>query len=152
MTRPFNSFALVLALSACAVGPNYKAPPPPQTPGYLAPTAAGPTTPEATSSTPLPGGEAQRFVSGLDIPGQWWTLFKSPPLNALIERGLANNPGLASAQAALRQANESTAAERGSYYPSVSAQYQAEREKASGAEFGEPEPPARSCTRSTTPR
>ena len=152
MTRQFNTSGLAprasllalavgTALSACAVGPNYRAPPPPQTSGYLSPNdagAPGAATPGTTSSTPLPGGEAQRFVSGLDIPGQWWTLFKSPELNALIERGIANNPGLASAQAALRQANESTAAERGSYYPSVSAQYQAERQKASGAEFGEP--------------
>jgi NodT family efflux transporter outer membrane factor (OMF) lipoprotein len=132
---PLLALAVGTVLSACAVGPNFKAPPAPQTSGYQAEAA----TPSDTSSTPLPGGEAQRFVGGLDIPGQWWTLFKSPELNALIERGLKNNPNLASVQAALRQANESTAAERGSYYPSVSGQYQAERQKSSGAEFGEPE-------------
>jgi NodT family efflux transporter outer membrane factor (OMF) lipoprotein len=144
MTRPIKSFRAALltlavgtVLSACAVGPNYKAPAAPQTAGYEPGTVPG-AAPAATSTAPLPGGEAQNFVSGLDIPGQWWTLFKSPELNALIERGLKNNPGLAAAQAALRQANESTAAERGSYYPSVSAQYQAERQNASGAEFGEP--------------
>jgi NodT family efflux transporter outer membrane factor (OMF) lipoprotein len=78
-------------------------------------------------------------VDGLDIPGQWWTLFKSPELDALIERGLAHNPTLDAAQAALREAYETTAAERGSYYPSVSGQYQAEREKSSGAAFGLPQ-------------
>ena len=124
----------LLTLSACAVGPNYKAPPAPKTPGYV-PEPLAPTT--ATPS--LPGGEAQRFVDGLDIPGQWWTLFKSAELNALIERGLARSPTLAAAQAALREANESTAAQRGSYYPSATLQYQAEREKSTGAEFGEPE-------------
>jgi NodT family efflux transporter outer membrane factor (OMF) lipoprotein len=96
------------------------------------------TLPAATAAAPLPGGEAQRFVDGLDIPGQWWTLFKSAELNALIERALANNPTLEAAQAALRQANENTAAERGSFFPSVSGQYQAQRQKSSAAGFGQP--------------
>ncbi len=89
-------------------------------------------------SAPIAGGEAQRFVDGMDIPGQWWTLYQSPELNALIERALAHSPTLESAQAALRQANETTAAERGSFFPSVSGNYQAEREKSSGAQFGLP--------------
>jgi NodT family efflux transporter outer membrane factor (OMF) lipoprotein len=125
---------LGFALSACAVGPNYTAPPAPTTTGYVPPGAL----PATTTAAPLPGGDAQRFVDGMDIPGQWWTLFKSPDLNALIERGLANSPTLEAAQAALRQANETTAAERGSFYPSVSGNYQAERQKSSGAQFGEP--------------
>jgi NodT family efflux transporter outer membrane factor (OMF) lipoprotein len=66
-------------------------------------------------------------------------LFKSAELNALIERALANSPTLEAAQAALRQANETTAAERGSFFPSVSGQIQGQRQKASGAAFGFPE-------------
>ncbi|MEA3135333.1 MAG: hypothetical protein QOG17_3179 [Gammaproteobacteria bacterium] len=124
----------LLVLSACAVGPNYKPPPAPQTPGYV---PSG-TLPAATATAPLPGGEAQRFVDGLDIPGQWWTLFKSPELNALIERALASSPTLEAAQAALRQANENTAAERGSFYPSVSGQIQGQRQKATAAAIGQP--------------
>jgi NodT family efflux transporter outer membrane factor (OMF) lipoprotein len=121
-------------LASCAVGPNFKAPPAPQTAGFVAPGAM----PAATSSAPLPGGEAQRFVDGLDIPGQWWALFKSPELDALIERALANNPTLAAAQATLRNANETTAAGRGSFFPSISGTYEGERAKTSGAEFGVP--------------
>ncbi|MDP8985577.1 MAG: efflux transporter outer membrane subunit [Pseudomonadota bacterium] len=117
----------VLALCACAVGPNYKPPAAPPGAGFVPPGAL----PSTTVSAPLPGGEAQRFVDGLDIPGQWWTLFRSPELNALIERGIAHNPTLEAAQAALREANENVAAERGSYYPSVSGSYQVERQKAS---------------------
>lgn len=127
--------ASAFVVSACAVGPDFRAPPAPKTPGFI---AAG-VLPPGTSSAPLAGGEAQRFVEGLDIPGQWWTLFQSAELNALIERALANSPTLDAAQAALRQANENVAVQRGSYYPSVSAQYQAERQKANGAEFGLPE-------------
>jgi NodT family efflux transporter outer membrane factor (OMF) lipoprotein len=130
-----NIILLSLFLSGCAVGPNYQAPAPPTTSGF---TPAG-SLPAETASAPGPGGQAQRFVAGLDIPGQWWTLFKSPELTALIERGLANSPTLKAAQAALRQANETTAAGRGSFLPSVSGQYQGEREKSSGAAFGVPQ-------------
>jgi len=124
--------AAAALLAGCAVGPNFKAPEAPHTPGL---TPAGQLAP-STSATDLPGGQAQHFVEGMDIPGQWWTLFQSAELNALIERALKNSPTLEAAQAALRQANENVAAERGSYYPSVSGQVQSQRQKASGAAFG----------------
>ena len=133
-SKKLLSLVAALLLSACAVGPNYKQPPAPQTSGFV---PAG-SLPAATASAPLPGGAPQRFVDGLDIPGQWWSLFKSAELNALIERGLANSPTLEAAQAALRQANENVAAQRSSFFPSVSGSYQAEREQASGAQFGLP--------------
>ena len=135
MTRPFPYLlAAACIVSACAVGPNYRAPAAPSTAGFVPPAAL----PSSKVSAPIAGGEAQRFVDGMDIPGQWWTLYQSPELNALIERALAHSPTLESAQAALRQANETTAAERGSFFPSVSGNYQAEREKSSGAQFGLP--------------
>jgi len=121
-------------LAACAVGPNFKAPEAPPNAGFAPP---GQIAPETTAA-PLPGGQAQRFVDGMDIPGQWWTLFQSAPLNALIERALKNSPTLQAAQAALRQANETAAAQRGSYYPSLSGTAQSERQKGSGASFGIP--------------
>ena len=125
--------AAVGLLTGCAVGPNFKSPDAP----HSALTQAGQlrATPAADAS---PGGEAQRFVEGMDIPGQWWTLFQSAPLNALIERALSMSPTLQAAQAALRQANENAAAQRGSYYPSVSGTLQSQRHKASGASFGVP--------------
>jgi NodT family efflux transporter outer membrane factor (OMF) lipoprotein len=125
-------------LGGCAVGPNYQPPEAPRTVGFA---PAGQLAPQ-TGAAALPGGEAQRFVDGMDIPGQWWTLFQSAALNSLIETALANSPTLAAAQAALRQANETVAAQRGSYYPSVSGSVAAQRQKASGAAFGIPGFPA----------
>jgi NodT family efflux transporter outer membrane factor (OMF) lipoprotein len=128
--------ALALGVAAgCAVGPNFKPPAAPANAGY---TPAGATPVSATSSSSGPGGDAQRFVDGLDIPGQWWTLFQSPELNALVERALKQNPTLESAQAALRVANENVAAERGALLPSLSGTYEAQRNRGSLAEFGLP--------------
>jgi NodT family efflux transporter outer membrane factor (OMF) lipoprotein len=120
-------------LIACAVGPNFKAPAAPKDTGYL-PQAL----PQSTASAPVAGGEAQRFVPAQDIPGQWWTLFQSSELDALLEEALKHNPTLEAAQAALRQANENLAAERGAFYPSLTGSYQAQRADASLASFGLP--------------
>jgi NodT family efflux transporter outer membrane factor (OMF) lipoprotein len=139
-------------LVACAVGPNFKPPAAPKDTGYLprpapdakSPDAAAPdvgataSTPAATASAPVAGGEAQRFVAAEDIPGQWWTLFQSPEMNALLEEALKHNPTLEAAQAALRQANENLAAQKGAYYPSFTGTYQAQRADASLASFGLP--------------
>jgi len=125
-------------LSACAVGPNFKTPEAPQGAAFA---PAGQMAPQTTAA-PGPGGQAQRFVDGMDIPGQWWSLFQSPEINALIEQALANSPTLEAAQAALRQANETAAAQRGSYYPSVSGSVGAQRQKASGSALGIPGFPA----------
>ena len=82
----------------------------------------------------MKGGEAQRFVQGLDIPGQWWTLFHSGALNNLVEQALKNNPTLPAAEAALRQAWENVYAEQGAFFPTVVASFSPSRNKtATGA-------------------
>ncbi len=141
MNRARRLLLYVLAaglLASCAVGPDYRAPEPPKTTGFL---PEGPL-PARTAATDLPGGEAQHFSEGADIPGQWWTLFQSPDLNALIERALANNPTLEAAQASLRQANETLAAQRGGLYPSLAGAFNAQRQKVPGAAFGQPQIPS----------
>ncbi len=113
--------------SGCAVGPNFEKPAPP--PDSLAYT---PSLPSATTSTTnVMGGESQRFVPGLDIPGEWWTLFHSKPLNDLIERALKVNPDLKAAHDALLVSQENVLAQRGAYYPSIEASASATRAKSS---------------------
>jgi len=53
-------------------------------------------------------------VAAKDIPFDWWKLFQSPQLNALIERTLKNSPTIEAAQAALKQAHENVVAQQGS--------------------------------------
>ena len=86
--------------------------------------------PETTEATPgVPGGEAQHFVAGGNIPADWWTLFHSKELNALVEKALAHNADLKAAQAALLVAHENTKAQRGAFAPQVSAGASITREK-----------------------
>jgi len=122
----FVAVAALLFSAGCAVGPNFKRPAAPQVPGYT------PSPPETTSSTPnVGGGEAQQFLQGKDIPGEWWTLFHSTLLDDLIERSLKNNPDLKAAQAALLVAKENVRAQRGAYYPTVAASFSADHSKSS---------------------
>ncbi|HTC38368.1 MAG TPA: efflux transporter outer membrane subunit, partial [Steroidobacteraceae bacterium] len=75
----------------------------------------------------------QRFVEGRDIPQKWWVLFKSPALNALVERALRNNPDLQSALATLRAAKEAVEAQKGKYFPLVQANFNPTRNRTSAA-------------------
>jgi NodT family efflux transporter outer membrane factor (OMF) lipoprotein len=120
------AISAVLFTAGCTVGPNFKKPVAPAVPGYT------PSPLSTTSETPnVAGGEAQHFVEAKDIPGEWWTLFHSKPLNDLIERSLKANPDLKAAQAALLVARENLLAQRGAYYPSVSGDFSATRAKTS---------------------
>ena len=114
----------LLFIAGCAVGPNFKKPAAPNTRRY---TAAPLRT--TVSATNVIGGEAQHFVAGLDIPGEWWTLFHSTALNALIQSALTNNPDLKAAQAALKVARENVLAQRGAFFPSLAASFSASRQK-----------------------
>ena len=75
------------------------------------------------SSTDAPTGQPQRFAKGRDVPARWWARFKSPALNALIERALDNNPTLQSAIATLRAAREQVYAQEGKFFPLVQANF-----------------------------
>lgn len=118
------TLAASLLASGCAVGPNFKTPAAPNVVGYTRQPLA------ATVATPgIPGGDAQHFISGGDIPADWWTLFHSRSLNALIEQALANNPNLKAAQAALLVAHENTRAQHSAYAPKASAGVAISRER-----------------------
>jgi NodT family efflux transporter outer membrane factor (OMF) lipoprotein len=113
--------------ASCAVGPRYHRPEAPANAGY-----APAPLPETSSSAPIHGGDAQRFINARDIPFEWWELFKSPALNALVERAFKANPTIASAQAALVQAQELVYAQQGYFLPTFDANYNFERQKIAG--------------------
>ena len=128
--------AFVLLASSCAVGPDFQRPAPPQVKEYTSKPL-----PPAVSSADTAQGESQQFVSGMDIPEQWWTLFHSPSLNKLVEQALNANPSLAAARATLRQARENVFAAEGTLFPSVNANASIVRQRTTGAQNGVPANP-----------
>jgi NodT family efflux transporter outer membrane factor (OMF) lipoprotein len=113
--------------SSCAVGPNFHPPPAPTATGYtVAPL------PSTTASADVLGGDAQSFVSTSDVAFRWWEAFQCPALNAVVSQTLSANPTVPAAQAALRQAQQLVAAQRGYFFPNLAADYQFERQKLPG--------------------
>ena len=131
MSRRLPLSLLMIALAGCTVGPDFVRPELAAHANYA--KQAFTTTAQADIAA---GGAAQRLIAGMDIPGQWWTLFRSPELNALVEEALRANPNVSAAQAALRQANERVYADQASLFPSVGANLSKTREKVSGASTG----------------
>jgi NodT family efflux transporter outer membrane factor (OMF) lipoprotein len=132
MSRELNCRAALLVsvyvfAAGCAVGPSFHRPEAPANAGY-----SPVPLPQISASAPVHGGEAQHLVSGRDIPFEWWELFKSPALNALVERAFRANPTIASAQAALAQAQELVYAQQGYFLPAVAANYNFQRTKIAG--------------------
>ena len=88
----------------------------------------GPAVEQTAAAGDLHGGHAQRFITGQDIPAQWWTLFRSPALDGLVRQALESSPTMARASAKLRQVQEERDARSGaSRLPRVDATLSANR-------------------------
>nr|MBO2511907.1 RND transporter [Gammaproteobacteria bacterium] len=103
--KPYlTTLALALALSACAVGPDYQ-------------------RPEVASSAAFRQVEGWKAAAPADalIGGEWWKLYGDEELNRLVERLNASNQNLASAEAQYRQAKALVRGARASFLPSLGA-------------------------------
>ena len=106
---------LLATIAACTAGPDFEAPAPPAVRHYL----AGPE-PTETVSADGASGHAQRFVRDRDVPAEWWSLFESPALDALVRQALEDSPRLAQVQAKLVRAQEELRGRTGATtYPTV---------------------------------
>ena len=113
--RPLLALAAFALAAGCTMGPDFQPPNPPKAQSFL------PDQPPEFVAGGINGGEAQRIVDGLDIPGQWWQVFQSPPLNSLIETALRANPDIQAASAGLRVAQEAARAQRATLFPTLQA-------------------------------
>lgn len=127
-THRCAAMALALLAAGCTVGPDFRPPAPPAVTAYT-----GQSMPAQTVAAAVTGGAAQTFSPGADIPGQWWSLFRSARLNELIAAAFAANPTVQAAQAALRRANENVYAQEGDFYPKVDGSAGVSRQKDSDA-------------------
>jgi NodT family efflux transporter outer membrane factor (OMF) lipoprotein len=121
MKRTLEGLATVV-LAACAGEPLS----PPQVP--TAPQFTSMPLADQREVAGVPGGQAQRFMPGQDMPALWWTLFRSPALDALVRQALDGSPTLARSRARLRQAEEDFNARSGATsWPRVDAKLSANR-------------------------
>jgi NodT family efflux transporter outer membrane factor (OMF) lipoprotein len=95
------SIAVVAALAACRVGPNYHAPPLPS--GAEAPLVSLNAAAE-TAAQP---------------PDDWWRLYNDSRLDALVQEALSKNRNLAAADANFAAARAVLSAAHASRYPST---------------------------------
>ncbi|HKY81436.1 MAG TPA: efflux transporter outer membrane subunit [Sphingobium sp.] len=93
-----------LALSACAAGPDYRAP---------QPAALG--VPPAYY-----GQSSEGSVAEADL-ANWWARLDDPTLSTLIDQAIASNLDIIQAQARLRQARESLRQANAAFLPQVNA-------------------------------
>jgi NodT family efflux transporter outer membrane factor (OMF) lipoprotein len=128
--------ALSVALAACAIGPTYVKPEPPQVKAYTAEPVAG------AIPAPAEGGSgAQKLDYGASVTPRWWEGFGSPALDDLVARALAHNPGLEAARQTLEQSQYNLKAVQGAFFPQVSLGLSGERLRTSGASSGGVAPP-----------
>ncbi len=113
-----------LALAGCTMGPDFEKPVAAPDAGYTPEPL-----PAKTDEAKAENGQAQTFVTAQDIPGQWWTLFQSPNLDALVRQAIAGNPDIEAARAALKVTHENATAQLGAYYPTLTAGLSATRSR-----------------------
>lgn len=114
VTKHLPAMSLAIALAGCAaVGPDYH------------PHAVA--TPDKWQAE-LGGGLVSGSARGLtaedvrpDAISQWWRQLGDATLSELVEKSLVANPGLRSAQAALREARARRAVAGAAFFPTVSA-------------------------------
>jgi NodT family efflux transporter outer membrane factor (OMF) lipoprotein len=120
-----------LLLSGCAVGPDFVPPAAPPEAGYVTGKF-----PAATASARVVGGASQRLIAGRDVPGEWWKLFHSKQVTALVDEAIANHPDIPAAEASLRQAREIAASDAGAFLPQASSSSSVTRQQTSAAQYG----------------
>ena len=117
----FGWFATA-ALSACTVGPSFQRPDSPAPAGYLNSegSLSGGAAATAQPGTPKEGDFEQHVLLGATPATDWWRLFQSQPLDAVIRSAISHNHTLAAAHATILEAQERVSAESGARYPQVS--------------------------------
>lgn len=100
-----GTLVVAMALSACAVGPNYRAPQLPSVDEWHALPAS--------SSRTAPVNDATL--------ASWWTVLNDPTLNQLIEQAVSDNKSIEQAMARVRESRARRAISGAGLFPSVNA-------------------------------
>jgi NodT family efflux transporter outer membrane factor (OMF) lipoprotein len=103
---------MLLLLSSCMVGPQYKRPSAPVPPTYKELPPAG--SPQASEWAPAQPSDAL-------ARGKWWEIYNDPELSSLEEQVSISNQNVLAAEAQFREAKFAVRIARASLYPTVSA-------------------------------
>jgi NodT family efflux transporter outer membrane factor (OMF) lipoprotein len=117
---------LVTVLAGCKAGPDFKRPGSPQAEAYTAQRL-----PLESGATPVLD---QQITLGEDPGREWWRLFRSDALDAVVKSALEGNRTLVAANATLAQARELANAQAGALYPQLAMTVGVGRQRY-GAEF-----------------
>jgi len=101
------ALALAVGVSACSVGPDFKAPDAPIVSSYTAEPAALPAD--------------QRLAETQALRADWWALLQSPELDRVVDQAVDGNWTLAAVKARLARASEGIRVASGKLYPQVDA-------------------------------
>ena len=104
-----KSGLLLLALTGCAMGPDYQAP-----------EAQAPANWQAVPTAVTVSSEHPALT-------QWWQSFQDPLLDSLMQKALADNPDLKIAMARIEQARAERKGTRAELFPKVNAVVGAQR-------------------------
>ena len=89
-----SCLVVILAiLGGCSVGPNFVRPAPPDTDRY--------THELQSEATIAADDQVQHFTSSNTLIADWWKLFQSTELDAVVNKAIANNPTLQASEASL---------------------------------------------------
>jgi NodT family efflux transporter outer membrane factor (OMF) lipoprotein len=111
-SRWLYAAAATLSMAACAVGPDYQRPPFPTTDSYKELGDWKPSEPSDALSR-----------------GEWWTIFQDDALNELESRLNISNENIKAAAANFDQARALVAQAKAGFWPTLSGNFSATREK-----------------------
>ncbi|MBU6957062.1 efflux transporter outer membrane subunit [Pseudomonas sp. CVAP len=117
-----GAVSALMFLSACTVGPDYKAPA--DSPSQHYDQQAEQRLGEKSNQL-----AEQHIELGKKVSGDWWSAFHSPKLDKVVRRAIDGNLELVAADATIRQAASSVAAAEGALYPQVDFGAQAGRQR-----------------------
>ncbi|MCU1309121.1 MAG: efflux system, outer rane lipoprotein NodT family [Candidatus Angelobacter sp.] len=100
------AIGLLLAISGCAVGPNYHRPSAPAAPSF--------------KEAPPEGWKQAQPNAGISR-GKWWEIYNDPTLNAMEEQVNISNQNVLHFLALYREARDTVRIARSSYFPTITA-------------------------------
>jgi NodT family efflux transporter outer membrane factor (OMF) lipoprotein len=105
-SRPLISSLLLLAVTGCTMGPDFKRPTAPYDPASFLDGRQAPTS------------RSQPAVAPIQV--EWWQSFNDPELNSLEERAVAQNLDVLTATVRIAEARSNAGVTASAFFPSVS--------------------------------